>query len=129
LEWESISDSHLTVWTVKQDKRVRLPLSNPLIGGGVLRKCFEEIEYKDKKYCFPDWAEAAKDPKKRSRFSVYFNRFLGRLGIEGKSFHCFRHSFVSRVKAESYDSSLEKIASWVGHSRVETTKGYLHETS
>ena len=129
LEWESISDSHLTVWTIKQDKRVKLPLANPLIGGGVLRECFEEIEYQDKKYCFPDWAEAAKDPKKRSRFSVYFSRFLDRVGIEGKSFHCFRHSFVSRVKTESYDSSLEKIASWVGHSHVETTKGYLHETS
>lgn len=129
LEWASISETHMTVWTVKQDKRVKLPLDNPLIGGGILRDCISEIEFQDKKYCFPEWAQLSKDPKKRSRFSTYFGRFLTRVGIEGKSFHCFRHSFVSRVSSEGYNSSLEKIAKWVGHSHVETTKGYLHETS
>lgn len=129
LEWASISETHITVWTVKQDKRVQLPLSNPLIGGGLLRDSLEKVEFKDKKYCFPEWAELAHDPKRRSRFSVYFSRFLDRTGIEGKTFHSFRHSFVSRIKSDDYDSSLEKIAKWVGHSHVETTKGYLHETS
>ena len=28
-----------------------------------------------------------------------------------------------------YNSSIEKIAKWVGHSNLKTTKGYLHETS
>ena len=131
LEWASISETHLTVWTVKRDKRVQLPLDNPLIGGGELRKFLAEIEFQDKKYCFPEWAKLSKDPKKRSRFSTYFGRFLDRVGIneEGKYFHSFRHSFVSRIKAEDYNSSLEKIAKWVGHSRVETAKGYLHEIS
>jgi integrase len=129
LEWASISDTHLTVWTEKQDKRVNLPLDNPLIGGGEIRDVLKEVPYEDKKYCFPEWAELADDPKRRSRFSVYFKRFLERIGVEGKSFHCFRHSFVTRIKTESYDSSLEKIAEWVGHSRTETTKGYLHDAS
>jgi len=129
LEWDSWSDKYLTVWTEKQDKRVQLPLDNPLIGGGKLREMMSCIKAEDKKYCFPEWAKLAKDPTKRSRFSVYFRRFLERVEIEGKSFHSFRHSFVTRIKADDYDSSLDKIAKWVGHSNVETTKGYLHETS
>ena len=130
LEWDSWGDDHLTVWTEKQDKRVHLPYDNPLIGDGVLRDMLQDIEYQDKKYCFPEWAELADDPKRRSRFSVYFKRFLERIEIEGKSFHCLRHSFVTRVSKEvgqlDYDSTLQKIASWVGHSSTQTTKGYLH---
>lgn len=125
LEWDSWSKDHLTVWTEKQDKRVSLPLDNPLIGGGKLRETLAEIEFKDKKYCFPDWAELADDPKRRSRFSVYFGRFMNRMEIKDKSFHCFRHTFVTRTKVD-YDSSLEMIAAWVGHSSTRTTKGYLH---
>jgi len=130
LEWDSWGEDHLTVWTEKQDKRVQLPYDNPLIGAGVLRDMLQDIEYQDKKYCFPQWAELADDPKRRSRFSVYFKRFLDRMEIEDKSFHCLRHSFVSRVAKEvgqlDYDSTLQKIASWVGHSSTQTTKGYLH---
>lgn len=126
LEWESWSDTHLTVWTEKQDKRVMLPLDNPMIGGGVLKELLTEIKLEDKKYCFPKWAELADDPKRRSRFSVYFNRFLERMEIPDKSFHCFRHSFVTRTKMD-FDSSLEMIAQWVGHSQTKTTEGYLHD--
>jgi integrase len=129
LEWDSWGEDHLTVWTEKTDTRIQLPYDNPLIGGGVLRKVVTEIDLNKTRYCFPEWAEVISDPNKRSRFSVYFNRFLKRMEIENKSFHSFRHSFVTRIKEEDYNSSLEKIAKWVGHSRVETTKGYLHETS
>lgn len=129
LEWDSWGEDHLNVWTEKTDTRVALPYDNPLIGGGVLRKAITEIEQNDSRYCFPEWAEVISDPNKRSRFSVYFTRFLNRMEIEGKSFHSFRHSFVSRVNKEDYNSSLEKIAKWVGHSRTDTTKGYLHDVS
>ena len=125
LEWDSWSNDHLTVWTEKQDKRVQLPLDNPMIGGGILKKVLAEIKMEDKTYCFPDWAELIDDPKRRSRFSVYFGRFLQRMEIKGKSFHCLRHTFVTRTKLD-FDSSLEKIAKWVGHSDTKTTKGYLH---
>ena len=125
LEWDSWSHSHLTVWTEKQDKRVNLPIGNPLIGGGELLDLVATITPNNSIYCFPEWAEYIGDPKKRSRFSVYFGRHLARTGITGKSFHCFRHSFVSRTNL-SYDASLEKIASWVGHSSTETTRVYLH---
>ena len=65
LEWASISDTHITVWTEKQDKRVNLPLDNPLIGGGEIRDALSEVPYEDKKYCFPEWAELADDPKEK----------------------------------------------------------------
>lgn len=129
LEWDSWGEDHLTVWTEKTDTRVELPYDNPLIGGGVLRSVIKEIDQNTSRYCFPEWAEVISDTNKRSRFSVYFSRFLNRMEIEGRSFHSFRHTFVSRVNKDDYNSSLEKIAKWVGHSRVETTKGYLHETS
>ena len=129
LEWDSWGEDHLTVWTEKTDTRVQLPYDSPDIGGGILRSVVTEIEHNKTRYCFPEWAEVISDPKLRSRFSVYFSRFLDRMEIEGKSFHCFRHTFVSRIKAENYNSSIETIAKWVGHSSVETTKGYLHETS
>lgn len=128
IEWDCWGTDTLTVWTEKTDTRVELPYDNPLIGGGVLRNIIFEIEPNDSNYCFPEWAEVISNPKKRSRFSVYFSRFLQRLEIESKSFHCFRHTFVSRVKSEDYNASLEKIAKWVGHSNIQTTKGYLHDS-
>ena len=54
-------------------------------------------------------------------------------GRTTKSFHCFRHSFVSRLGGKGNETSTEKwlqaidqIADWVGHSSTKTTKGYLH---
>ena len=129
LEWASWDADYLTVHTEKTDTRVQLPLDNPMIGGGILREVVAVIDDNDSKYCFPDWADIISHTNRRSRFSLYFSRFLNRIGIEGKSFHCFRHSFVTRVQQDDYNSSIQKIAKWVGHSNLETTKGYLHETS
>jgi integrase len=129
LEWDSWSDSHLTVWTEKQDKRVQLPLDHPDIGGGALRDMLGLVGHRSKKYLFPDWAECSTDPRRRSKFSVNFRRLLLSLEIKGKSFHCLRHTFVTRLSKNGYrdyDLNLDKIANWVGHSDVKTTKGYLH---
>lgn len=129
LEWDSWGEDTLAVWTEKTDTRVELPYDSPQIGSGILRSVVTEIEPNNTRYCFPEWAEVISQPKTRSRFSVYFKRFLERMEIDGKSYHCFRHTFVSRIKGGNYNSSIEEIAKWVGHSSVETTKGYLHETS
>lgn len=140
LEWDSWSEDHLIVHTEKTDKRVKLPLDNPAIGGGILRKTCAEIDPGHTKYCFPEWAAVASCRTRRSRFSVYFRRIQERMeialdgkGKTTKSFHCFRHSFVSRLGCEGNESSTEKwlsaidqIADWVGHSSTKTTKGYLH---
>lgn len=126
LEWDSINfeSRTLIVHTKKTDARICLPLDDPLIGGGVLLDILSSIETTNSTYCFPEQCSLDQDPKRRSTLSVYYGRMLGRLNIVGKSFHCLRHSFVSRCKKEG--KSLEDIAVWVGHSSQETTKIYDH---
>lgn len=126
LEWDSIDPKEMTftVHTKKRDARICLPLNDPLIGGGKLLEFFSEIKDEDKKYCFPEQCALDKDPRRRSTISVYYGRMLTRLGIEGKSFHCHRHAFVSRC--QEVGKSLEDIALWVGHSSQETTQIYAH---
>ena len=128
LEWESINfeEKTLTVHTKKRDVRICLPLLNDLVGGGALLGLFSNLD-KGKKYVFPLQAEIDKDPKRRATLSVYYGRMLKRLDITGKSFHCLRHSFVSRCSQAG--KSLEDIALWVGHSSTETTEIYSHQSS
>lgn len=64
------------------------------------------------------------DPEKRAKLSVHAGRIFARAGVEGKSFHCLRHSFVTRLSKSG--KSLEEIGKIVGHSSTETTKGYAH---
>lgn len=125
LEWDSIGDSEIVVWTLKYDARVAIPLSEPLIGDGALAMTIlAMMSGGDKKYVFPEQRREMLDPAKRAKFSVYFTRIARRLGIEGKSFHCLRHSFVTRLKRSG--KSLEEIGRIVGHAHEETTKGYAH---
>lgn len=81
----------------------------------------------DEKYVFPAQCEIDKDVSRRATLSVYYGRMLARIGITGKSFHCLRHSFVSRCHEAG--KTLEQIAVWVGHSSEETTKIYDHRDS
>lgn len=126
LEWDSIDfeNKTLTVHTKKTDARICLPLTDPLIGGGKLLKILSALEVRHDDYCFPEQRELDLDPSRRSTLSVYFGRMLQRLNIN-KSFHCFRHAFVSRCKSEGKE--IEDIALWVGHASSETTKIYDHQ--
>ena len=65
------------------------------------------------------------DPAQRSKFSVYYGRILHRLGIEGKSFHCLRHAFATRLAKAGV--TIEQVGRFMGHSSADTTKGYTHE--
>lgn len=125
LEWDSITEKYLTVWTSKRDKRVRIPLGHKLFGGQTLVRTLKSIEKTDKKYCFPMWHKTQQRAKTRSKPSVYYNRILKRLLIEGKSFHCLRHSFTTRLYMSGV--MLEDIGKVVGHSNAETTQGYIHK--
>ena len=129
LEWESFDAKAktLTVHTKKRDVRICLPLMDPLVGEGVLYKMLYDLERDDKKYMFPLQREIDCDPQRRATLSVYYGRMLARLGITGKSFHCFRHSFVSRCAKAGKE--LTDIALWVGHSSSETTEIYNHQGS
>jgi integrase len=128
MEWASVSPDEVIVWTRKTHTRVALPVSDPLLGGGDLRCLFFELmeHNRDKEYVFPEERETALDPAKRAKHSVYFSRQLSALGIEGKSFHCLRHSFATRL--DKAGKTIEDIGRVMGHSPkgAEVTKGYIH---
>ena len=133
LEWDSINKDSIVVWTEKRDKKVELPLDHEFFGGGAVRQIINEIILESNVYCFPDQQADHADPKKRAKFSVYFSRILYRGNDcilpdtpkeDRKSFHCFRHSFVSRLKRSGV--KIEEISKAVGHSNTATTLGYSH---
>jgi len=128
LEWSAIKDGTIVVHTLKRDARVALPIDHEAIGGGVLNMVLMEMsEHRtSSRFCFPEAARDIMDPKKRSKFSVAFMRLLEKLGIYNRSFHCLRHSFVSRLNADGVD--LEKIGELVGHRSKKITEGYVTKT-
>jgi integrase len=124
LEWESIKDDTIIAHTLKRDKRVVLPLKHKELGKGTVLRYLSTIEKNDSIYCFPREREIYIDPKRKSGLSVSFGRILQRLDITGKSFHCFRHTCVTRMARSG--TSLEDIAKLVGHSSTDTTEIYKH---
>ena len=126
LEWDSISDTHIIVWTDKRDKRVALPLDHIALGGGALKPFLDEIEKTDDRFCFPVEKAKIESPHSRSRTSDNFTRLIKKYGIwqKGKSFHSLRHSFVTRLA--DMGMSLKDIGVLVGHSNEKTTEGYSH---
>ena len=126
LEWASIKDrNRLVVWTEKRDKLVSIDTTDPAFGGGIVKEVLAEIDVEDKVYCFPSWHKAMSDPKTRSKASVYFSRICDRLEIYGRSFHCLRHSCITRLS--KIGVSIEAIGKAVGHSNTKTTEGYIHK--
>ena len=123
LEWDSLTSTSVTVWTEKRDSRVSLPITSEKMGGGVLQNLFAEINYDGGKYVFDKvYRDKIADPKKRHYFSQQFTEICRRIGIEGKSFHSFRHAFATRHK----DKDLKEVAEMLGHKNTDTTKGYTH---
>jgi integrase len=128
LEWASITDAEIIVHTQKRDARVALPFSDPLIGGGELSRVLMGMMMEGdtrQPYCFPVQRICILDPEKRALLSVQFGRLMTELGIEGKTFHCLRHSFVTRLSKSG--KTLEDIGRLVGHASTSTTEVYRHE--
>lgn len=118
----------LTVWTMKRDKRVVLDLMDPLYGGGTINILLSFLLVnmkKDQTFFFPTEARDIMDPKRRSGISVMFNRHFARCMVKGKSFHCLRHSFATRLRAAGL--SLEEIGKPMAHSQTTTTEIYAHK--
>tara|TARA_R100000458_G_C8265933_1_gene240993 strand:+ start:192 stop:1073 length:882 start_codon:yes stop_codon:yes gene_type:complete len=130
LEWDSIISipEHLVVWTAKAgDKkhaRVALPMNHELLGGGVLVELFNSCEMKDSDYLFPEERKLINTPATRSYLPQYYIRMLRRLGIRDKSFHCLRHSFVTRLANAGME--LKDIGKMVAHTSTGTTEIYNH---
>lgn len=123
LEWDSIGDDTIAIWTAKKDTRVELPINHKLTGGNAISDALAAMPYNETKYVFSKELRARiQDPKKRHYFSQSFRELMNRLEIEGKSFHCFRHAFATRHK----NLQLEDVAKMLGHKNTKTTKGYTH---
>lgn len=131
LEWSCFDrEGVVTVWTDKRDKRVELPISKRLA------ELVTEIPVDDPKYLFPDQCARMRDVKHNNLFSMQFKRLCEKLGIEGKSFHCLRHTVATRkyanidkeklAKKLAETLSLGQIAQLLGHSDTKTSKGYVH---
>lgn len=127
LEWASFTDrNEVVVWTRKTGARIALPLSDPLVGAGVLVPLLMELTMEhmhNRQFCFPKERTVVLDPMKRAKLSVQFGRLAGSCGIE-KTFHCLRHSFATRLAATG--KSVVDIGRLLGHSNTATTQGYIH---
>ena len=104
---------------------VSIDTMDPLFGGGILKDVMKEIDVTHPTFCFPEWQEIISTPKSRSKPSVYFKRLCERLQIYGRSFHCLRHSCITRL--DKAGLTLEEIGKVVGHSDSKTTEGYVHK--
>jgi integrase len=119
LEWACFSTpGRVVVWTDKRDRRISVPYSD------ALDDLLTAIPVSSEKYLFPEQRDMQIDPKRRAVLSKQFTRLLEAIGIKGKSFHCFRHTRITRWRREG--KSLEAIGEYVGHTNPETTKGYIH---
>ena len=124
LEWDCFDGNHITVWTDKRNKRVRVEVPSVVIDA----LC--EIPVDDPNYLFPRRRETYMNAKKRAGLSVQFKRLCnraasetGREGLRGKSFHGLRSYYAKKNKSEG--KSIEKIAEDLGHSSTDTTEIYL----
>lgn len=118
LEWASVKNNNFVVWTDKTNARVDHVLTT------LLHETLDTVPKTDLTYCFPEQQLLASNPIKRAGLSVQFRRICDRLGLEGKSFHSFRHFYVTeKVKA---GQPILEIAKAVGHASSETTSIYNH---
>ncbi len=119
LEWDCLSENNMiTVWTDKRDKRVSVPISESVTD------LLVKIPVTHPRFIFPEQREIVNDLKRRALLSVKFSRLLAKCEITGKSFHCARHTCITRWSKEG--KTLESIAELVGHSKTSTTAGYVH---
>lgn len=126
LEWASIDNESITLWMQKTGKRIEIPLSEPLIGGSELQGfIFEMTMFSSHKvYCFPGQRDTILDPKARAKLSVQFGRLFAKAGVKGKTFHCLRHAFATRLREAG--KTVEQIGKLVGHADAATTERYIH---
>lgn len=127
LEWSSAGDDALAVTTRKTASRVELPYDEEVFGGGAVRDVIAALRadsVDDSRYIFPLQRAVIMRPSGHAVLSNQFRRMLAGLGISGKSFHCLRHSFVTRMINSG--AGFDEAAKAAGHKSVKTTGAYYH---
>jgi integrase len=124
LEWDCFEEGTIEVWTEKRDKKVKLPLNDPMIGSPELEEVIHNLLPEHDRYVFPFQAAIQMDPTGRHLLSTNFKRWVERAGLgdTGKTFHCLRHSFVTRLYRSG--KTIEDIAELVAHRNTATTEHY-----
>lgn len=123
-EVASLGEDFAVLYPKKNGRKLLLPLSDPLIGGGQLKAVFDEIRATltpGQVYCFPRFRESYPNGFP-GHYSHDFNRMLRHVGIEGKTFHGFRHAFRLRLSASG--KTIEEVADLMGHTDTKVTEGY-----
>lgn len=122
LEWASVGDSRVAVWTSKTATRVSLPLTPAVeaVLAGVTNTGIHHV--------FPEQRAIILDPTKRAQLSMQFSRLCKRVGIlNGKSFHTCRHTYATKRLVDG-GLTVSEIALELGHRGTTVTKQYLHPT-
>lgn len=129
LEWATMGDGVAILYPQKTGRRLVLPLGDPLLGSGELREVFAQIREKipqDGPYCFAE-RKARYPGAFRTCYRAEYKGVLQAAGIEGKTFHGWRHSFKLRLQAAG--KTIEQIAALMGHADTKVTEGYGRATA
>jgi integrase len=121
LEWACLKKpGKIAVWTDKRDRRVELTITPELA------KALAMVQKNNSPYLFPVQQQIINpDDGHRNRLlSVQFGRILTAAGIEGRSFHCLRHTYITDCHNKGIE--LDHIRVSVGHSTTRMTEGYIH---
>lgn len=124
LEFDSLAKPGvLVVWTDKRDRRVEIPLNEPLAAA------LASIERKSEQqqFCFPKQRELNAGPN-RASLPKQFESIMTRAGVRDRSFHCLRATFaidaVDRLVAagRTREQAVRDVADLLGHSSTRTTE-------
>lgn len=123
LEWSCLAvTDRIVVWTQKRDRRVSIPIVPERFA-----QALAEVPKTDPEFLFPDQREIIRCPSRRALLSNQFGKLCRLCNIHGKSFHGLRATAATDLAVRGV--SLEDIADLLGHSRVETTGGYIRPSA
>ena len=111
-----IDDLGVVVWTRKTNAKVHLQVT------GRMREVLLRVERDSQRYLWPRQASIYQDPASAPMLSVQFGRLCKEAGIEGKTFHCLRSSFIMAVEERDGIGAAMLAA---GHANEKTTRHYL----
>lgn len=118
LEWESINENHLVVWTHKTNTRVVIPTN----------KLVRDILAKQQKihpiYIFPFISRKTGTPSSLAILSRKIGDIYYRAGIIDKNFHDLRATFITSTIKSGIEIPL--VMKMVGHKNLQTTLSYVN---
>jgi hypothetical protein len=126
LEWTAFDTEGHVTWKADKTNKV-----HTMEVGKRVANMLTDIPANDPTWVFPEQVAIQRDIKRRSLLPMRFSRLCASLGIEGKSFHCLRHTFATYgaqdkealAKKLAATLTLSQIASLLGHPAPERPKG------